>query len=279
MPRAQSGRGYGRSPGAWTSDSSTAVVAVDEDACSLDAQLARFSGRVIGGVADGKDPDASPRNAVQCSGAGVHARMRRSTAMAGSVHDNSGILDGDLWGQADPLDGLRNRLQRAGLDPVQGGYEELSARASEPVQQRRWCPVAAMGSVTTPYTGPVSRPSSRRNVLAPVTSSPCRTACCTGAAPRQAGSKLKCRLIQPYGGMASATGGTSAPYATTGQQSGASSVSAVEEGGVADPRGRHDRDADVVSAGRDWATCGAAASSGRSVGTGDDSNDLVPGGE
>jgi len=29
--------------------------------------------------------------------------------------------------------------------------------------------------------------------LAPVTSSPCRTACCTGAAPRQAGSQIAIR--------------------------------------------------------------------------------------
>ena len=36
-----------------------------------------------------------------------------------------------------------------------------------------------------------------RNVDAPVISSPCRIACCTGAAPRQAGSSEKCRLIQP----------------------------------------------------------------------------------
>ena len=40
-------------------------------------------------------------------------------------------------------------------------------------------------------TGPVSMPASRRNVVAPVTSSPCSSACCTGAAPRQAGSRLK----------------------------------------------------------------------------------------
>ena len=36
-----------------------------------------------------------------------------------------------------------------------------------------------------------------RNVVAPVISSPCRIACCTGAAPRQAGSSEKCRFTQP----------------------------------------------------------------------------------
>ena len=33
--------------------------------------------------------------------------------------------------------------------------------------------------------------------MAPVISSPCSSACCTGAAPRQAGSSEKCRLTQP----------------------------------------------------------------------------------
>src|SRR3954469_14539364 len=58
------------------------------------------------------------------------------------------------------------------------------------------------------------------NVLAPVTSSPCRMACWTGAAPRQAGRMEKCRLTQPRGGISSADCGSRAPYAGTGQQSG-----------------------------------------------------------
>src|SRR5829696_8573784 len=52
-------------------------------------------------------------------------------------------------------------------------------------------------------------------------------ACCTGAAPRQAGSSEKCRLIHPYAGMSRTRCGSSAPYATTGQQSGAISASRV----------------------------------------------------
>ncbi len=89
-------------------------------------------------------------------------------------------------------------------------------------------PLVSVGrtcSVSTPYTGPESRPSSIRNVEAPVTSSPARIACCTGAAPRQAGSSEKCRLTQPWAGMSKAALGSSAPYATTGQQSGAISRS------------------------------------------------------
>src|SRR3954447_10135740 len=49
-------------------------------------------------------------------------------------------------------------------------------------------------------------------------------ACCTGAAPRHAGSSEKCRFTHPRGGMSRAARGTSAPYATTGQQSGCSSA-------------------------------------------------------
>ena len=68
-----------------------------------------------------------------------------------------------------------------------------------------------IASVTVPYTGPVSSPASRRKVAAPVISSPAMIACCTGAAPRQAGSSEKCRLTQPCCGSSSAAGGTSAP--------------------------------------------------------------------
>ena len=85
--------------------------------------------------------------------------------------------------------------------------------------------VGRTSSVTVPYTGPESSPSSMRKVAAPVISSPAMTACWTGAAPRQAGSSEKCRLTQPCAGMSRATLGRSAPYATTGQQSGAISRS------------------------------------------------------
>ena len=57
--------------------------------------------------------------------------------------------------------------------------------------------VGRTASVSVPKHGPVSRPSSMRNVVAPVISSPAMTACWTGAAPRQAGRSEKCRLIQP----------------------------------------------------------------------------------
>ena len=67
------------------------------------------------------------------------------------------------------------------------------------------------GSTSVPKIGPVSRPSSSRKVQAPVTSSPCQMACCTGAAPRQAGNNEKWRLIQPWVGIASAADGINPP--------------------------------------------------------------------
>ena len=59
-------------------------------------------------------------------------------------------------------------------------------------------------------------------MVAPVMSSPCAMAWATGAAPRQAGSSEKCRFTHPCRGISSAACGISAPYAVTGQQSGAS---------------------------------------------------------
>ena len=70
-----------------------------------------------------------------------------------------------------------------------------------------------------------------RKVDAPVTVSPAMMACCTGAAPRQAGRSEKCRLTQPSLGTSSAAGGRRLPYATTGQQSGARSRRASRNSG------------------------------------------------
>ncbi len=91
--------------------------------------------------------------------------------------------------------------------------------------------VGRIRSVITPYAGPASSSLTMRKVVAPVTSSPAQIACWTGAAPRQAGSAEKCRLTQPWVGMSSADCGSSAPYATTGQQSGASALRASWKSG------------------------------------------------
>jgi hypothetical protein len=70
---------------------------------------------------------------------------------------------------------------------------------------------SAIGSVINPYTGPVSMPWSSLKVVAPVMSSPARIAACTGEAPRQAGSREKCRLTQPWLGMARTEAGSRLP--------------------------------------------------------------------
>ena len=92
----------------------------------------------------------------------------------------------------------------------------VCASSTAPLCERRSSssPLVRAGStlsVSCPKTGPVSSPFSSRKVLAPVISSPAMTECWTGAAPRQAGSREKCRLIQPCAGMASARSGISAP--------------------------------------------------------------------
>src|SRR5215471_8025998 len=56
-------------------------------------------------------------------------------------------------------------------------------------------------------------------------SSPCAMAWATGAAPRQAGRSEKCRFTHPRRGTSSAACGISAPYAVTGQHTGASARS------------------------------------------------------
>ena len=103
-------------------------------------------------------------------------------------------------------------------------------------------------SVITPYVGPASSAFTIRNVVAPVISSPAHSACWTGAAPRQAGSTEKCRLTQPCSGMSSADCGSSAPYATTGQQSGAQLAQRRLEVGVARVLGLEDGDPELLRA-------------------------------
>ena len=112
-----------------------------------------------------------------------------------------------------------------------------------------------------------------RKVEAPVTSSPASSACCTGAAPRQAGSSEKCRLTQPCRGMSSAARGNSAPYATTGQQSGASRAAGRGTPGRA-AGGRQDSTPARRELPRPARRQRAPAAGGR-VGPGDDGDDLV----
>ena len=124
---------------------------------------------------------------------------------------DTGILDGDLGGEADPLARLLARLQGAVLDAVEGLHQQAGAALGQPVQQVPAVSSGRIVCVITPNVGPASSSGTIRNVVAPVTSSPAQIACCTGAAPRQEGSSEKCRFTQPCAGMSRADCGSNAP--------------------------------------------------------------------
>ena len=182
-------------------------------------------GRVAGALPGGSGstgPSFSrvPATVVHAPGSGVHARISRSMATAGrpqSTCASSGVI---LGAKLIPSSGCGTA--RSCPDSIPSRVPTSSA-APDTASRASRSPAVSRGptaSVTTPYTGPASSSLTMWNVVAPVTSSPCSRACCTGAAPRHAGSTEKCRLTQPCGGMSRADCGSSAPYAVTGQQSG-----------------------------------------------------------
>ena len=139
--------------------------------------------------------------------------------------------------------------------------------------------VGRIGSVTTPYTGPVSRPASIRNVDAPVMSSPARIACWTGAAPRHAGSSEKCRFTQPCRGMSRVCWRRSAPYATTGTAVDVQIAQCREEVRIARRLRREHGQTGFGGEFRDRRR-GLAASASRALcGPGHDGQDVMIGGE
>ncbi len=187
------GRGAGQDPGSFHKQLSNWYVGCvrhDGDGAELDPLA----------------PETRPR-----AGAGVQARMRRSTANAGSCQRTSASATVIFGAMRHAVGRLRDRPGGAGLDRVQHGDQKARSGAGQPVQQIAGGVRGPIFSTKVPNTGPVSMPASSWNTDAPVTSSPCSTACWTGAAPRHAGSSEKCRLIQPRRGSSSAAGGTSAP--------------------------------------------------------------------
>ena len=120
----------------------------------------------------------------------------------------------------EPSLGCSRALEGAVLDAVEGLHQQ---RAPPSARRASRSPAVSVGrtvSVITPNAGPASSSLTMRKVVAPVTSSPAQIACCTGAAPRQDGRTEKCRLTQPWSGRPARDRGSSAPYATTAQQSG-----------------------------------------------------------
>ena len=130
--------------------------------------------------------------------------------------------------------------------------------------------------VIRPYVGPASSPATMRKVVAPVTSSPAQIACCTGAAPRQAGSSEKCRLTQPCGGIASAESGQQGAVgddrAAVRAQLGELRLE-VGLAGMARLQHRHvELFGELGHRGGDEPT----STTGRCVGAGDDADQVVP---
>ena len=124
---------------------------------------------------------------------------------------DAGVGGLDPRREADALGRLRLGDQGAGGDAVEGRDQQARAADGEPAEQVAGGVPRADRLGDEPNTGPVSSPASSRKVEAPVSSSPAMIACCTGAAPRQAGSSEKCRLTQPWRGRSRAAGGTRAP--------------------------------------------------------------------
>ena len=224
-PRAQSGAAITFLPWGRTSRSSTGVDPVPRSTerlvtCSSPGASVRegastesADGIRAAAVASPTGPSLtrSPRKVVQAPGAGVHPRTCRSTTWAGHPHRTCASSVVSLGAWLTPSSGWGT----AWSDPSAMPSIVATSRPA-PAWARRSSrmPLVSLGrtvSVRVPSSGPVSSPSSSRNVVAPVTSSPAMIARCTGAAPRQAGSSEKCRLTQPTRGTSSAARGTRAP--------------------------------------------------------------------
>src|SRR6266851_122579 len=232
-PRAHSDADMRRLPGAWTSPRRTGPEPVPTNTAwrpTCSSPGARSGGAARSWAASGVTGPArdrgpslrrAPSSSVQAPGSGVHARICRSTTCAGSFQStlaSAGVIFG---AKLTPSAGCGTASSVPASIP---SSVATSSSAPECDSRSSSVPVVSSsrtGSVSTPYTGPASSSLTIRNVVAPVTSSPCRMACWTGAAPRQAGRMEKCRLTQPWRGMSRADCGSRAPYAATGQQSGA----------------------------------------------------------
>jgi hypothetical protein len=211
-PRAQSAAGIRFFPTGWTSPSRTGTVPVPTCTASLaTASSPGFSGSPSGSTSTGPSLMRCPAVVDQAPGAGVQARIRRSTAAAGwcqSTRASSTVIFG---ARETPSPGC----SRASTVPSSMPSRVRTSSSAPPSASRcSRSPAVSRGrtaSVITPNVGPASRAGTIRNVVAPVTSSPAHRACCTGAAPRHAGSSEKCRLTQPCTGMSRALRGSSAP--------------------------------------------------------------------
>ena len=228
-PRAQSAAAIRRLPSGCTSPSCTGVVPVRTSTRWPTTSISPGpgsglleSGPLESGSprpGDAAGPDlvtghsftVAPSHVVQAPGAGVHALISRSIASAGCFQLTLASSRRSLGARLTPWPGCG--LASSSPDSIPSSVATSSSAPATLSRSSRSPAVSRslMGSVTTPNTGPASSSATSLNVVAPVTSSPCRMACATGAAPRQAGSNEKCRLTQPHRGRSSAARGIRAP--------------------------------------------------------------------
>jgi hypothetical protein len=187
---------------ALTSPSRTAPRAgADERRRSWSTSRAARLQRAVGDR-DRAELDPLAARVVHAPGAGVQARIRRSTATAGSVQSTRASSTVILGAKLTPSAAARG-LEGAVSMPSRVAQQPAAA-LGEPAEQVAGGVVGRIRSVITPNVGPASSSLTMRNVVAPVTSSPAQIACCTGA-PAPGGQHEKCRLTQPCAGCRAPT--------------------------------------------------------------------------
>ncbi len=135
MPRAQSAAAIGFLPCGLTSPSTSDPSAVPDPECPL-GHLDRAGRQVVAARREG-GVDLEPLATEGRPGPG-----RRRTAadqpvdlVAGPGPVDGRVIDGDLGCDGDPVLRLRDRLEPARLDPVQGVDQQLGATDRQPAEQ------------------------------------------------------------------------------------------------------------------------------------------------
>ena len=180
--------------------------------------------------ASGSEPDAATSSStfsrwssrvVHAPGSGVTPRNRLRTTWAGAVKSSRASSMPSLGANVgSPCCG-----DAAAVPPAMASTTPASRSAPSIASSSSSRPAVASGAISSErvaYTSPASSSGTSRNTDAPVRASPAMSACCTGAAPRHAGSSEKCRLIQPWRGVESSGSRTRPPYATITPRSGSS---------------------------------------------------------
>ena len=161
------------------------------------AVVARFDDSSLASPLSAINPSAN--SSVQAPGCGVHARIWRSMASAGSAQLMRASSTVILCAYSKPSAGCGVNtavpLPTAARASTYMGAPSSAKRASSSPEVSR--PVSSM--VNEAIIGPSSKPSPTLNTSAPVVGSPFQIARWAGAAPRHFGRLEKCRLYQPIG--------------------------------------------------------------------------------